>query len=671
MSKYLRRTWLAICAALLSLVGTSACSDLEYVGEAPPAGGGGFNPGGGAPSGGYGASYGSGGSGGDTPIECEPELRLCPQLFTLASASAPGAQTVEVRGSFASDGWTVGVPMSLDGDTWKATVEVPWDVDVQYKLVIDGTNWINDPANPTQIDDGFGGFNSLLAGITCDAWTCAPPTLGFDWRNAVLYFVFVDRFFDGNPANNGSGVPGVKAAANFQGGDWAGVQAKIESNYFTDLGVNALWLSVPAANTESSGLGTDGELYSAYHGYWPTDLSAPQTRFGSLAELQAVVDAAHQRDIMVIVDYAMNHVHVDSPVYQQHNDWFWPIMNGNNYCVCGQGCAWDGSDGKRCWFTDYLPDFNFNNQTARDFSVSNAMQWIVDTGVDGFRLDAVKHIEDSWLLDLRARVKAEIEPQTQQHFYMVGETFTGDKNTIAYYVDPSNMLDGQFDFPMRNALVSAVMMRSGTMYDLEGFLAGNDGFYGAGIMSTFIGNHDVPRSIHFAQDVPLWSDPWADGKDKAWSGQPGLPAQQSAFERMANAFAILFTLPGVPLIYYGDEVGMPGAGDPDNRRFMQWSGYSQGQQLLKDRIAKLSAIRAAHPALRRGSRATLTVTGDTLAYSMTEGGDVVVVVVNRGDGSANVGGLPAGSYVDALDNSSHTGSSVSVPARSTRILVAN
>jgi glycosidase len=346
-------------------------------------------------------------------------------------------------------------------------------------------------------------------------------------------------------------------------------------------------------------------------------------------------------------------------------------MNGNNYCVCGQGCAWDGSDGKRCWFTDYLPDFNFNNQAARDFSVSNAMQWIVDTGVDGFRLDAVKHIEDSWLLDLRARVKTEIEPQTQQHFYMVGETFTGDKNTIAYYVDPSNMLDGQFDFPMRNALVSAVMMRSGTMYDLEGFLAGNDGFYGAGIMSTFIGNHDVPRSIHFAQDVPLWSDPWADGKDKAWSGQPGLPAQQSAFERMVNAFAILFTLPGVPLIYYGDEVGMPGAGDPDNRRFMQWSGYSQGQQLLKDRIAKLSAIRAAHPALRRGSRATLTVTNDTLAYSMTEGGDVVVVVVNRGDGSANVGGLPAGSYVDALDNSSHTGSSVSVPARSTRILVAN
>src|SRR5690606_25598464 len=147
-----------------------------------------------------------------------------------------------------------------------------------------------------------------------------------------------------------------------------------------------------------------------------------------------LVEAAHQRDILVIVDYAMNHVHADSPIYQQNPGWFWPIQNGNQYCVCGQGCGWDGADGRRCWFTDYLPDFNFTVQAARDFSVSNALQWITDTGIDGFRLDAVKHIENSWILDLRARVKAEIEPVSQQHFYMVGETFTGDKGTIASYV---------------------------------------------------------------------------------------------------------------------------------------------------------------------------------------------------------------------------------------------
>ncbi len=562
--------------------------------------------------------------------------------------------------------------MTLEGDTWTAEVDVPWDVEVQYKFVLDGTNWITDPDNPTQVNDGEGGYNSLLAGQTCEEWTCVPPLLGdFDWRDAVLYFVFVDRFLDGNPGNNGSPVSGVQTAANFQGGDWQGVTDKIEEGYFTDLGVNALWLSVPAANTNASGLGTDGHMYSAYHGYWPTDLNATQPRFGSMQELIDLVEAAHQRDMMVIIDYAMNHVHVDSPVYSQHPDWFWPLQNGNQYCVCGDGCSWDGAEGRRCWFTDYLPDFNFTVQAARDYSVGNAIQWALDTGVDGFRLDAVKHIEDAWLTDLRARVKTDIESVTEQHFYMVGETFTGNKSTIAYYVDPSTMLDGQFDFPMRNALVSSLLIRSGSMHDLDNFLVGNDGYYGAGIMSTFVGNHDVPRSIHFAQDSPVWNDPWADGKSQAWSGQPGLPGGMNAFERLANSFAVLFTLPGVPLIYYGDEVGLPGAGDPDNRRFMQWSGYSSGQTFLKDRLAALSAIRANHPALRRGSRTTLTVTQDTLAYSMTEGADQVVVAVNRGDGTATVSGVPSGSYTDEIDGSSHSGPDISVPARSTRLLVAN
>jgi 1,4-alpha-glucan branching enzyme len=94
--------------------------------------------------------------------------------------------------------------------------------------------------------------------------------------------------------------------------------------------------------------------------------------------------------------------------------------------VCGRGARGTRRcSGKRCWFTDYLPDFNFENAAARKFSVDNAIKWIKDTGIDGFRLDAVKHIADPWLFDMRARVKADIEPVTQEHFYMVGETFTG------------------------------------------------------------------------------------------------------------------------------------------------------------------------------------------------------------------------------------------------------
>ncbi len=655
------RTFLLLAVVIVGLLG--ACGgDPIYVNERPPGGGG--DGMGGSPGGyGYGASYG--GEGGN-PQTCAEALRRCAHEMTYPDG---GEQSVALRGDFAADGWEVGVPMVSDGSHWRAVIDVPWDAPVQYKLLIDGTTWIHDPNNPDTVDDGFGGLNSVIDGITCEEWTCEPPLLGdFDWRDAVLYFVFVDRFFNGDPSNDGAPVPGVETPAQFQGGDWAGVTQKIEDGYFTDLGVNALWLSVPADNTDQAGIGDDGHLYSAYHGYWPRDLDATMSRFGSLAELVALVDAAHARGIKVIVDYAMNHVHDSSPVYQQNPGWFWPLDNNGAHCVCGDGCGWDGAEGKRCWFRDYLPDFNFNVAAARDFSVDNAIQWIEDTGIDGFRLDAVKHIEDSWILDLRARVQSDIEPVTQQHFYMVGETFTGDKGTIAYYVDPTTMLDGQFDFPLRNAIVSQVLMRQGSMYDLDGFLAGNDGFYGAGIMSTFIGNHDVPRAVHFAQDNPVWNDAWAGGKEIAWQNQPGLPGGMSAFERMANGFAILFTLPGVPLIYYGDEVGMPGAGDPDNRRFMQWSGYSAGQSFLKARIAALAQIRAAHPALRRGARTTINVGQHTLCYRLVEGGDEVYVAINRGDGAATIGGLPSGSYVDELDGSSH-GSDVAVPARSARILV--
>src|SRR5262249_18484239 len=151
--------------------------------------------------------------------------------------------------------------------------------------------------------------------------------------------------------------------------------------------------------------------------------------------------------------------------------------------------------------------------------------------------------------------------------------------------------------PLRANLIKAALLKQDSMQSLAGFMDSNQGYYGNGaVMSTFIGNHDVPRTIHFAQDNPLWGDPWDGGKDRNWNNQPGTVAEQSAYERLSVALAILLTNKGIPLIYYGDEVGMAGAGDPDNRRFMQWSNYNAGQSLLLDRVKKLGAFRAAHPA---------------------------------------------------------------------------
>lgn len=623
------------------------------------------------PGGSYSSSVGSmttadDGTGDTTggPSECDDDNKRCAHEFTLVDADYT---SVSVFGDFASDSWENGVPMTQDGDTWRATVPVPFDREVLYKFQLDGSTWLPDPENPTMVSDGQGGQNSVLAPTTCDDFTCEPDVIGtFDWRDSVIYFVFVDRFENGDPSNDG-GV-GVPLAADWQGGDWAGVTQRIESGYFTDLGINTLWLSVPLDNTNDVGMGADGREYSAYHGYWPSDLDQTEEHFGTLAELQQLVDTAHASGLKVLFDYAMNHVHSSAPVYDEHPEWFWPNDNGSGgNCVCGSGCSWDGDQGRRCWFTEYLPDYDFTDADARDFSVSNALQWIGDTGVDGYRLDAVKHIEDAWLLDLRERVVAEVEPESGEHFYMVGETFTGDRDTIAHYVDPS-MLDGQFDFPLRMQLAYSVLMRNGSMQELADFMDGNDDFYGAGIMSTFIGNHDIPRAIHLAQDTPLWNDQWTDGKDRAWSNQPGLPSGSSAFERMANAFTILMTTRGAPLVYYGDEVGMAGAGDPDNRRAMQWDGYSAGQELLLAHIKRLTAIRAEHPATRRGARTTLAASNDVFVYSMAWGGDTVWVAVNRGDSPQDATSLPSEMLIDELTDESVMGPTVSVAARSSRIL---
>lgn len=687
--------WWIIAAALPPFAACASTEDAPHRpniigntgGNAATDGGGGVdsgcNPGSGASSGsgastgagassgstGCGGSAGSGGSAGDAgPPACDDADKRCQHEFSYPAGSET---SVEVRGNFAADGWTTGVPMAKSGGAWKASVEVPYQVPVEYKFVIDGAQWVTDPQNPNKVPDGVGGENSLLSPVSCANWSCVPPVTGtFDWRDAILYFVFTDRFLNGDPTNDGPPIANVPQPAAYQGGDWAGVRQKIKDGYFTDLGVNTLWLTAPFDNADVAGLGSDANWYSAYHGYWPKDLNQTEPRAGSLTELKALVTEAHAAGLRVILDYAMNHVHVSSPTYQQNKGWFWPLDYNGKSCVCGDGCGWEGAEGKRCWFRDYLPDFDFTQAAARKYSIDNAIQWIKDTGIDGYRLDAVKHIEDAWVTDLRARVKAEIEPGSGEHFYMVGETFTGDRDTIKYYVNPSTMLDGQFDFPLRAKIVAALLVRSAPMTDLEGFLASNDGYYGSGVMSTFVGNHDVPRSIHFAEDTPLWGNEWDDGKNKAWSGQPGLPQSLSPFERLANAYTLIFTLKGVPLLYYGDEIGMPGAGDPDNRRMMQWSGYSAGQQKLLAHVKKLSAIRAAHPALRKGQRTTLSVTGDTLAYRMQHNADTVYVAINRGDTAQGVTNLPAGSLTDLLTSQAVTGPSVPVPARSAMILVA-
>jgi glycosidase len=679
---------LALAGVLVAVSSLQGCGSDDAMnpdfGQPPPAQT--FNPGAG---GGDGYGYGSGS---EKPFVCPDPLKRCNHTLTYPFN---GETSVELRGDFGGpDTWVTGKPMTKKGSVWSVDFTVPFGKAIQYKFFVNGTTWTIDDAQP-KITDANANTNNTFVGKTCEPAICeeegALPPGVFDWRDSVIYFVFVDRFFNGSTANdcNVGGVSGGNGSiANYQGGDWAGVTQKINANYFTELGVNTLWITVPFDNPMTAGLGVGGDnhTYSGYHGYWPKlDNDNPATLqsegcFGSFAELKALIGAAHAKGLKVLFDYAMVHVHKDSAVYQNHNDWFWPnSKNGSADCICGGAtCKWE-TDPERCWFTDYLPHWNYTNATARTYSVAQAVEWIKQTkdaqgfGVDGFRADAIKHVDISWLTELRAKIKADvIATQTpQQRFYMVGETYDFfSRDLLKQYVDPATKLDGQFDFPLRKNVVEAVIMRTQKMSDLASFMNSNDYYYGASaVMSTFIGNHDLPRVIHLAANNRLWNDQSADGKNLAWGGQPGPVAELEAYERMANGFGVLYTNRGAPLVYYGDEIGLPGAGDPDNRRFMQWSTLNANQTFLKERVAKLGEIRNKHPALRRGTRTTLESNDDVWAYSRITNGDSVYVAINRSDGPKTVNSMPGGALTELVTNTSVSGPTVTIPARQTRIFV--
>ncbi|HEY1696406.1 MAG TPA: alpha-amylase family glycosyl hydrolase [Polyangiaceae bacterium] len=707
-SKHLRALAVPLGGACIAVAALLACGNdqVHQVNYGQPPDAAAFDAGNGGSS-----PYGGDGGTGTTttipeagPPQCSDDLKLCAETFTLAYG---GEQSVELRGDYRAGAWTQGDPMTHTGSAWTVTVNVPWNQPVQYKFFLNGTTWEADPANPAPPNDpNDADGNSIEQPITCpDTYTCSsppvPPAGVFDWRDAVIYFAFVDRFLDGDPTNdcNVSGTESTPyTSTNYLGGDWAGVTQKIIAGYFTDLGVNTIWLTVPIKNADDvadQGVNGDTHMYSGYHGYWPKDPTQTESCFGSASDLQALVQAAHAKNIKVLFDYAMVHVHTESSIYTQHqNDsppWFTPN------CVCGApGC---GNFDTSCWFAPYLAHYDYTNSAARTFSINAAISLIQQNGNDAFRLDAIKQVDPSWLANLRPAISSQIlaSETPQQRFYMVGETYDfQNRALIASMIDSSTKLDGQFDFPLRIRLVEALLMRSTQnmltpddlnwgrtappgMQGLAEFMDSNDSFYPSdAVMSTFIGNHDLPRSIHYAeQTLPAWlqasspSNPSAaDGKNAAWSGEPQTETDPNTYQRLANAFAVILTNKGAPLIYYGDEIGLPGAGDPDNRRMMTWSGTSPAQQGLYARIKALTAIRAAHPAMRRGTRATLFVNEDLWVYELTtQAGDpspdTVYVAINRSDADMQTTALPGG-LTELITNTPAT-SPMTIPARETRV----
>ncbi|MBN2695716.1 hypothetical protein JXR93_13740 [bacterium] len=479
-------------------------------------------------------------------------------------------------------------------------------------------------------------------------------TTAFTWKDAFIYQVMTDRFVNAD-TNNDAPVAGVDDDKNWKGGDFKGIIQKIQSGYFRDMGVNTLWISSPILNTDGKGKGvSDGQWYSGYHSYWPiatgwTDtnhlsgITSPiDPHFGTEAELKELIKIAHDNGIRILADFVANHIFgitngdlasgSTSPLWDQHRNDNW-FHSANSPYVCG----WDQPI--VCWFTSYLPDFNYSNPDVMDAVMDHAIWMIQEYDLDGFRLDAVKHM----IMDFTTTIRREVNEKvvtTGIPFYMVGETFDGDAGYLNSFVG-SDKLDGQFEFGWYFNVRDQIL-KNGSFSSLKSFADWNDTYYswGGDLMSNFIGNHDVPRALNEA------------------SGDHG---------RLRLAHTVLMTSPRIPLIYQGDEFGMPGGGDPDNRRMMRFD--LAGDELTTvNHFKKLGVFRKNHVATRKGTRSTCGVGNDFWIYKLTSGNDIVLVGVNKGGSEASADCGVSGSFKNLDDSTVTVSGTVTVPAGSSVVL---
>ena len=464
-----------------------------------------------------------------------------------------------------------------------------------------------------------------------------PARDAFDWRDAVIYFVFIDRFFNGDPAND-RGVDDSEVAkiANYSGGDFAGITQKIKDGYFSELGINAIWLSPVIDNPPVAFRDAlpPHKKFTGYHGYWPVSFTELEENFGTMEELKQLVEAAHTHGIRIILDMVLNHIHKDNPLYKQHPEWFSKLAlpDGRKNIRLFDERPLD------TWFDAFLPDFDYeNNPAAVAYMVDNCMWWIKQTGCDGFRLDAVKHMPDIFWKELQKRIRNEIEIPHGKNFYLLGETISG-RDKIMEYVGREG-LDGQFDFPLYWAIRDVFGFGSAGFNRLESERKKSEWAYTREgvVMSPLLGNHDFARFMAFADgDIR----PGMDEKSLSWSNQPEVNNPES-YKKLQLAFLFLLTQPGAPMIYCGDEIGLTGAGDPDNRRMMKFDGLTKDERETREFVSKIISMRNKKPAIRYGAHKTLYVSEKVYVYAKQYFDDFVIVGMNLSDTEQEVSvGLP-------------------------------
>jgi glycosidase len=450
-------------------------------------------------------------------------------------------------------------------------------------------------------------------------------------RDDVIYLIMPDRFDDGDTANDmpPGAAPGTydrNEARGYHGGDLKGIRERLP--YLKGLGVTAIWLTPIWANDLNS---------SDYHGYHPVDFYAVDEHMGTMSDYQDLVAAAHSLGIKVLIDYVVNHTGPNHPWaknpptatwlhgtpqnHLQPKYDFWPVVDPH-------APPRDSRNLIEGWFADKLPDLNPDDPLLAEYLLENAEWWMESSDADAFRLDTFPYSPRKFWSGWHKGIFTAFP-----HTFTIGEVWNFDPEITSFFQGGRKQYDGidtgvttVFDFPLFQT-IRDVILRGVPTRRLGEVLERDSLYPNSNILVTFIGNHDTRRFM----------------------GEQGATP-----EKLNAAFSLLLTLRGIPQIYAGDEIAMPGGDDPDNRRDFPGgfpgdkqnafasAGRSPEQQVVFSHVQALLELRREHKALREGRQwdlypslgitdPAMAVDDKLFAFAREDGQDRLIVVFNNAD----------------------------------------
>ena len=462
-------------------------------------------------------------------------------------------------------------------------------------------------------------------------------TLAADFKREVIYQIITDRFYDGSSANNNpSQSSGLYDATRtnwraYWGGDIPGIQQKIA--YLAGMGVTAIWISPPVDNLNINIPDGQGNPTAPYHGYQGRDFKRVEEHFGDTSnfwtEFDSLVTAAHQNGIKVIIDFAPNHSNQDNAgefgaLYDQGTFLGNFTSDTNGYFHHNPNVVdWNDRYQVQYYTLFDLADLNQEHATI-DAYLKAAAQLFQQHGVDGFRIDAVKHVTWGWEYSLANSI------YTNGDSFLFGEWFQGDTNDPLYhdsYKFANKSGISLLDFPLNAAIRNVFGPSSASFTNIDSVITQEGtNFTWKDDLVTFIDNHDMARFLSINNNN----------------------------NRLHEALAFTLTCRGIPCIYYGTEQYLHndtnGGTDPYNRPMMPGFSTSTTAYTL---VNRLSSLRHSNPAISYGSMNQRWINSDVYIYERKFFGSTVLVAINKNDTtSANITGLltalPAGTYADSL-----------------------